>query len=82
MVLGDGAAEQIQSLIHSLPEISSSVTPLRSEKDESVATTNEEAATLGSRISRHIAMVSICPVMFITFMDMTIVSVALPRSWR
>ncbi len=39
-------------------------------------TTNEEAATLGSRISRHIAMVAICLMMFHTFMVMTIVSVA------
>ena len=31
----------------------------------------------GLRVARHIAMISICMVMFLTFMDMTIVSVAL-----
>ena len=36
-----------------------------------------EPPSLGSRLVRHIAMISICLVMFLTFMDMTIVSVAL-----
>src|ERR1035438_376091 len=31
----------------------------------------------GLRVARHIAMIAVCMVMFLTFMDMTIVSVAI-----
>jgi len=43
---------------------------------EGTVTPNADVPT-SSRIARHIAMIAVCMVMFLTFMDMTIVSVAI-----
>jgi EmrB/QacA subfamily drug resistance transporter len=40
-------------------------------------TKDQERGGVGSRVTRRVAMTAICLVMFLTFMDMTIVSVAL-----
>jgi MFS family permease len=42
-----------------------------------IVISNEDVMPFGLRVARHNAMISICMVMFLTFLDMTIVSVAL-----